>query len=186
MSEPDRPACFGPESAGADAHTHATVVTDLSICFCASYHVLHECTGGSPKWRRIEKELYLHAAQQTAWLLVAQVQVKDLMPDDLVVTDVRVEPCSYDHDSLSGQDPGVLSRPVPSWERRSGGIWVSRTTYPGDSPQAQFQALAHAAKAVTDVDILFGEDAVDPRPQWELLRHPLQLPNAQPEMPAPR
>ena len=37
-------------------------------------------------------------------------------------------------------------------------------------------------QAVTDVDILFGIDAVDPRPSWTLVRPPLQL-NAQPDLP---
>ena len=53
---------------------------------------------------------------------------------------------------------------VNSWERRPGGIWVLRSPYTGDRHQA-----------VTAVDVLFGVDAVDPRPQWGLMGTPLQL-----------
>ena len=37
-------------------------------------------------------------------------------------------------------------------------------------------------QAVTEVDVLFGVDAVDPRPQWTLIRSSLQL-SAQPKVP---
>jgi hypothetical protein len=40
-------------------------------------------------------------------------------------------------------------------------------------------------QAVTEVDVLFGTDAVDPRPQWALMRSSLQL-NAQPKVPVAR
>ena len=40
-------------------------------------------------------------------------------------------------------------------------------------------------QAVTEVDVLFGMDAVDPRPQWALMRPSLQL-NAQPKVPVAR
>ena len=36
-------------------------------------------------------------------------------------------------------------------------------------------------QAVTDVDVLFGVDAVDPRPQWALMQSSLQL-NARPNI----
>ena len=52
----------------------------------------------------------------------------------------------------------------PGWESRPGGIWVRRGNYTGDSQQV-----------VTDVYVLFGVDAVDPRPHWHLLHAPLQL-----------
>ena len=40
-------------------------------------------------------------------------------------------------------------------------------------------------QAVTDVDVLFGIDAVDPRPQWTLLQSALQF-NGQPKVPVAR
>ena len=61
-----------------------------------------------------------------------------------------------------------------SWESRPGGIWVLRSKFSGKIDQA-----------VTEVDVLFGVDAVDPRPQWTLMRSSLQL-NAQPKVPVAR
>jgi len=40
-------------------------------------------------------------------------------------------------------------------------------------------------QAVTDVDVLFGVDSVDPRQQWTLMGSSLQL-NAQPKVPVAR
>ncbi len=54
--------------------------------------------------------------------------------------------------------------PKKSWERRPGGMWVLRDKH-----------NAAGRQAVTGVDVLFGTDAVDPRPQWELMQLPLQL-----------
>lgn len=72
--------------------------------------------------------------------------------DDLVAVGIKV-----------GEPP-----PTPSlgrsWESRPGGIWVLRRTFSGNIDQA-----------VTDIDVLFGTDAVDPRPQWALMRSSLQL-----------
>lgn len=61
-----------------------------------------------------------------------------------------------------------------SWESRPGGIWVLRSQFSGKIEQA-----------VTEVDVLFGVDAVDPRPQWTLMRSPLQL-NTQSNVPVAR
>ncbi|KAK7397632.1 hypothetical protein QQX98_012999 [Neonectria punicea] len=62
----------------------------------------------------------------------------------------------------------------PSWESRPGGIWVLRSKFSGTIDQA-----------VTEVDVLFGMDAVDPRPQWALMQSSLQL-NGQPKVPVAR
>lgn len=54
------------------------------------------------------------------------------------------------------------------WESRPGGIWLKRT------------AKRHASdsiKTVTAVDVLFGPDAVEPRPGWHLGKAPLILSN---------
>lgn len=54
------------------------------------------------------------------------------------------------------------------WESRPGGIWLKRT------------AKRHASdsvKTVTALDILFGPDAVEPRPGWYLSKDPLILSN---------
>ena len=139
-----------------------TVVTDLTVSFCSPNDPPSTCTLDPLRWHRIEKELYLHKAQWSAWLHVAQTQEKELTVDDLVVMDIWIGEL---HPS-AGLDK--------SWESRPGGIWVLRSNYTG-----------HCHQTVTGVDVLFGMDAVDPRPQWALVRPPLQL-NAQPEVPVAR
>lgn len=146
----------------ANAHP---VVTDLIVSFCSPTDPLSTCALDSLRWLRIEKDLYLYTAQQTAWLQIAQAREEDLTADDLVVTEIRV---SELHPSA-----GAGSAKENSWERRPGGIWVLRSPYTGDCHQA-----------VTAVDVLFGVDAVDPRPQWALMGTPLQL--GHPEVPVAR
>jgi hypothetical protein len=118
-----------------------------------------ECSLDSRVWHAIRKDLYLHTSQKRAWLYVALEDEEELAAGDLVVTDVRI----------SGESP-----PSPSWEGRPGGIWVLKCEFSGK-----------IVEAMTDVDVLFGIDAVDPRPHWTLLQSPLQL-DAQPEIPVAR
>lgn len=140
----------------------ATVVTDLDLSFGSERDDLSRralCAGG---WRLIEKELYLHMADRTAWLHVAEAKENELTTDDLVITDVTIGD-HYPHGSLE-----------TSWESRPGGIWLLRRNYTSESH-----------RAVTSVDVLFGVDAVDPRPQWTLSQTPLQL-GTMPEIPVAR
>ena len=135
------------------------VVTDLTVCFFPPTVTPSTCALDPRTWHRIEKELYLHTFQQSAWLYVALANEEDFVAEDLLVTDIKV-----------GERP-----PNPSsgrlWESRPGGIWVLRRKFSGNID-----------RAVTEVDILFGTDAVDPRPQWTLIRSSLQL-NGQPKVP---
>jgi hypothetical protein len=153
------------EVGSANAHP---VVTDLTVSFCSPTDPLSTCALGSSRWLRIEKDLYLHTAQQTAWLQIAQAREEDLTADDLVVTEIRVGELHPSADAGSGLDK------ENSWERRPGGIWVLRSPYTADNHQA-----------MTAVDVLFGVDAVDPRPQWALMGTPLQL-GTHPEVPVAR
>lgn len=83
---------------------------------------------------------------------MAVVTEEELTAEDLLVMDIRVgEP-----------SPNLSSG--HAWESRPGGIWVLRSKFSGKIDQA-----------VTEVDILFGVDAVDPRPQWALMQTSLQL-----------
>ena len=91
------------------------LITDLAVSFCPPTDARAACAPDSQKWHRIEKELYLHTAQESAWLHVAQSEEKEMTADDLVVDDIRIgELCPN-----SSSDE--------SWESRSGGIWG---TYP--------------------------------------------------------
>lgn len=138
------------------------VVTDLTISIFSSADSPPTCELDPHKWHRIEKELYLHTSQQSAWLYIALANEEKLTADDLLVIDIRV-----------GKLP-----PSPSlghsWESRPGGIWLLRRKFSGE-----------IGLAVRMVDVLFGADAVDPRPQWALMQSSLQL-NAQPKVPVAR
>lgn len=59
---------------------------------------------------------------------------------------------------------------------------MARTRYSDVTRHAQPQTVL----IVTGVDLLFGVDAVDPRPHWTLLQQPLELPSAPPDVPVPR
>ncbi|KAK4232971.1 Metallo-dependent phosphatase [Achaetomium macrosporum] len=147
-------------------HTTAVVphpvVTDLTVCIFSPTVSPPTCEPDPRIWHRIEKELYLYTAQQSAWLYVALANEEELAAEDLVVMDIRVG------------DPPPNPSSGHSWESRPGGIWVLRNKFSGMIDQA-----------VTEVDVLFGMDAVDPRPQWALMRSSLQL-NAQPKVPVAR
>ncbi|KAF1912130.1 Metallo-dependent phosphatase-like protein [Ampelomyces quisqualis] len=104
----------------------------------------------------LTKNLCLDTGKQSAWLYVVLANEEDLLAEDLLLVDVRV------------QEPPPHDCSSNSWERRGGGIWVLRRKFSGKIDEA-----------VTEVDVLFGTNAVDPRPQWKLMQSSLQL-NAQP------
>lgn len=140
----------------------ATVITDLDLSFGAETNVLSSGASHAGKWRRVNKELCLHMADSTAWLHIAEATENELTTDDLVITDIEVgDHCPSDNLQTS-------------WESRPGGIWLLRSHYTGKSH-----------RVVTSVDVLFGVDAVDPRPQWTVSQAPLQL-GAMPEIPVAR
>jgi len=157
-----------PSKAATSSTSHTTavvahpVVTDLTVCIFSPTVSTSTCELDPQIWHRIEKELYLYTSQQSAWLYVALANEEELAAEDLLVMDIRV-----------GEPPPNPSS-GHSWESRPGGIWLLRSKFSGKIDQA-----------VTEVDVLFGVDAVDPRPQWTLMRSSLQL-NAQPEVPVAR
>lgn len=104
-------------------------------------------------WNRIEKDLYL----KEGWFSKAYVHMKrkreeELKEEDKVIIDVR-----------SGKlDPsiGEKSQTKEKWESRPAGIWLKRSSKRHSSD---------SKRAITAVDVLFGADAVEPRPGWELV-----------------
>ncbi|KAK0713404.1 Metallo-dependent phosphatase-like protein [Lasiosphaeria miniovina] len=138
------------------------VVTDLTVCVFSPTVSPSTCKLDPRIWHRVEKDLYLYTCQQSAWLYVALANEEELADGDLVVVDIKVG------------DPPPSSGSGHSWESRPGGIWVLRSKFSGMIDEA-----------VTEVDVLLGIDAVDPRPQWTLMPSSLQL-NGQPEVPVAR
>lgn len=156
-------------SAGAEAGDDGIhrVVTDLTISFYGPGDTSSNPALKSKPWYRIEKNLLLHRCQQTAWLYVAEMQQEDLTQDDLVITEMR-------HDNPHNTSSNASPNKEKSWELQPGGLWVLKSPYTGSEYQA-----------ITGVDVLFGVDAIEPRPQWTLMRAPLQL-KAPPDLPIAR
>jgi hypothetical protein len=136
------------------------VLTDLTVRYSSSTVDSTNKTG-LRTWHWV-RELLLQGSPQEAWLGVALTDEKDLAAEDLVITHIRV-----------GERPSETDSGGP-WESRPCGIWLRRSKFSGEIDQA-----------VTGLDVLFGEDAVDPRPQWTLMQSPLQL-DARSETPVAR
>ncbi|KAK8092716.1 Phosphatase DCR2 [Apiospora kogelbergensis] len=115
-----------------------SVVTDLTICvFQTVSSPVYK--PDSRIWHRIEKDLNLYTSPQSAWLYVAVANKEELAAEDLLVVDISVG------------DPPTNPGSGRSWESRPGGIWVLRSSFSDIIDQA-----------VTEVDVLFGIDAIDP------------------------
>lgn len=82
-------------------------------------------------------------------------QEEELTEQDKVVVGVKV----------GELDPG-LEDEKHDWEKRPGGIWVLRSS-------DRHESDSH--RAITAVDVLFGTDAVEPRPNWNLGQVPLDI-----------
>ncbi|KAF4547288.1 Calcineurin-like phosphoesterase-like protein 9 [Elsinoe fawcettii] len=139
------------------------IVTDLTLCYSTQPPTSANASPKSRTWRRVNKELYLDSSSTKAWVYIAIAGAEELEDDDLFVTDIQVGERPHS-DSASHE-----------WESRAGGIWVLRSQSPGDID-----------RAVTDVEVLFGRDAVDPRPRWALSKTAIQLVDQPCTMPAAR
>jgi hypothetical protein len=137
------------------AHHPGLVVTDITVTICR----VGTCKLPADKWHRIEKDLYLKKGWlSTAYVHIQRKKEEELSNDDRVVVDVRV----------GRLDPskGEKGDEAEKWESRPGGIWLKRSGS---------RHVSDTNKAVTSVDVLFGVDAVDPRPNWEIRDNALLL-----------
>lgn len=136
-------------------HHEGLIITDITVTSCSSLNPLSGgCKLDPDKWHRVEKDLYLNKV----WLSKAYVHIKrkreeELTEGDKVVVDVRI----------GKLDPAVgeKSQANDKWESRPAGVWIKRS------------AKRHASdskNSITAVDVLFGADAVEPRPGWELVK----------------
>jgi len=134
-------------------HHEGLVITDLTVQTCSSLNPLSKCMLDQKKWHRVEKDLYLGSG----WVSKAYVHIKrkreeELKTEDKVIVDVRVGKL----DPATGEKAQAAER----WESRPAGVWIKRSLK---------RHASDSKKAVTAVDILFGADAVEPRPGWELV-----------------
>ncbi|KAK1672818.1 calcineurin-like phosphoesterase [Colletotrichum godetiae] len=141
-------------------HHHGLIVTDITVTKCSSINVFTSCNLDTSKWHRIEKDLYLGKSWTTsAYVHVARKKEEELLPEDKVVMDVsvgRLDPTT----SKKGEED-------ERWESRPYGLWVKRSSNQKDSD---------SKKAVTGIDVLFGDDAVEARDGWQITGTPLLLP----------
>lgn len=85
---------------------------------------------------------------------------EDLHDTDKVVVDLRIS--TVDPNSVKDKSSSLSGE----WEARPGGIWLKRSSEPH---------VSDSKNALTSLDILFGADAVDPRPKWEVKDTPILL-----------
>jgi Calcineurin-like phosphoesterase len=137
------------------AHHPGLLVTDITVNICR----FGDCKLPADQWHRIEKDLYLGKGwTSSAFVHIKRKKEEELTNDDRVVVDVKV----------GRLDPskGEKGDEAEKWESRPGGIWLKRSAN---------RHVSDTDKAVTSVDVLFGVDAVDPRPNWEIKENALLL-----------
>lgn len=129
-------------------HRPGLVVTDITIAKCSSVSLFSSCDLDPNKWHRVEKELFLGRTwTSTAYLYISRKREEDLTPEDSVVMDVAV----------GRIDPGSQTDSDEKWESRPAGLWIKRSTNKKSSDDDS---------AITDVDVIFGDDAVEARDGW--------------------
>lgn len=140
-------------------HHAGLVVTDITIATCSSVNPFSSCRLDPNLWYRIEKDLYLDKTLfSSAYMHVRRLKEEQLTADDHVVVDVtvgRLDPAANDK-----------VREGEKWEGRPAGLWVKTSSK---------KHASDSKDAVTAVDVLFGDDAVEARDGWELRGTPLLL-----------
>lgn len=133
-------------------HHAGLVIVDITIARCSSLNPFSSCRLDATKWQRVEKDLYLGKSwTASAYLHVQRKKEEDLTAEDRVVIDASVG--RLNPSSIAAEKGGSAS----AWEPRPAGLWIKRTTKRGDDH-----------RAVTAVDVLFGDDAVEAREGWEM------------------
>lgn len=139
------------------SHHAGHVVTDVTIVTCSTLNLLSSCDLDPNKWHRVEKELYLNRAwTQKAYLYVSRKHEEELTESDSIVMDLKVGRLKPEDEK--GSDT--------MWESRPNGIWIKRTTK---------RVASDSDEAITDVDVLFGDDAVEARDGWAIRGTPLEI-----------
>ncbi|KAL2025180.1 hypothetical protein VTK56DRAFT_182 [Thermocarpiscus australiensis] len=148
-------------------HHAGTVITDITVTKCSALNVFSSCKRDPAVWHRIEKDLYLRQGLfSSAYLHVQRKREEELTADDKVVIDVSVGRLNPAAAASGGRKSGGDKADDEKWEARPAGIWIKRSSRRG---------VSDSNKAVTAVDVLFGDDAVEARPGWAITGTPLLL-----------
>jgi hypothetical protein len=133
-------------------HHAGILVTDLTLVQCSTIQLITSCSlSPGEGWKKIPKDVFLgNGWLQQGFMHVRTKHESSFTPTagDKVVIDVRVGRIKPDPSEGAGEKD-------VEWESRPGGIWIKRQAKLMDS-------------AVSAVDVLFGADAVDVRPGWQL------------------
>jgi Calcineurin-like phosphoesterase len=152
------------------AHHPGFVVTDITIVTCSSLNPFGKCRLDAEYWHRIEKDLYLgKGVLSKAYLHVRRKKEDDLEDHEELVFDVKI----------SRLQPSTLDAATSKqerWESRPAGLWIKKSAK---------RHINDPSKVVTGVDVLFGADAADPRPNWQVIDIPLYI-DTDSDTPAPR
>lgn len=148
-------------------HHAGTVITDITLTKCSSLNVFSSCTLDTTLWHRIDKDLYLRKGIfSSAFLHIQRKREEELTPEDRVVVDVsvgRLDPevaaAKSAKNGRGGEGAKDHHKGEEKWESRPGGLWIKRSNKRG---------VSDSKSAVTGVDVLFGDDAVEARPGWAI------------------
>lgn len=177
------------------SHHAGTVITDVTLTKCSYLNPFSSCKPDADNaWHRIDKDLYLrHSLFSSAYLHVQRKREEELTPEDKVVVDVSVGRLNPDdvasksstnnnnhneNNRIGRRTSSIVEAAAEAaaggaeaggeysrgridgvWEQRPGGIWIKRSNRRG---------VSDSKDAVTDMDVLFGDDAVEARPGWEM------------------
>jgi hypothetical protein len=142
-------------------HHAGSVITDITLTKCSSINVFSSCKLDPALWHRIDKDLYLRKGMfSSAYLHVQRKREEELTPEDKVVIDVSVGRLNPDVAAgKSSHNRRDKEKGEEKWEARPGGLWIKRSNKRG---------VSDSKSAVTAVDVLFGDDAVEARPGWQI------------------
>ncbi|KAK3351688.1 Metallo-dependent phosphatase-like protein [Neurospora tetraspora] len=148
-------------------HHAGLVITDITVTTCTSYNPFSSCDLDTSVWHRIDKDLHLGKTLFShAYLHISRKREEELKEGDKVVVDVtvgRLDPSVADAEKAAAK--GVDNK-NEKWESRPAGLWVKRSSKKGASD---------SKNAVTGIDVLFGDDAVEAREGWGMTGTPLLL-----------
>ncbi|CAI7659232.1 unnamed protein product [Penicillium viridicatum] len=142
------------------SHYSGYVITDVTVTACSSLNPFSSCKLDPETWYRVDKDLYLRSGwTSSAYVQFRRKKEEELGPDDKVVIDLKIS-------RLTPPSEFVGKTEIEAWEPRPGGIWLKRSSS---------RHASDSENAVTYIDVLYGADAVDPRPNWEVKDTPILL-----------
>lgn len=141
----------------------------MTITKCSALNIFSSCKLDANVWHRIEKDLYLGKSMlSSAYLHVQRKREGEMTADDKVVIDLsvgRLNPAAAAA-AAANENGKAADKEDEAWETRPAGLWIKRSNKKG---------VSDSKEAVTDVDVLFGDDAAEARPGWAIMGTPLLL-----------